>query len=198
MLDIALTRHAREFLRYLANKQYDRTDAGLVFPKAGVTAAGVYTHDVNGLDVQEDHNLVVDEGLMAMLSDFLANGTSYPNYFLSVYGGNYTPTNSLTAASYPATAGEITSSTEGYSNTTRPAWTPSAPAANAIDNVANKAAFNIVTASSVTFQGAALHSSSTKGAVDGILVSAAKFSAARVVYNSDVFNLAYRVQLTSS
>ena len=37
-----------------------------------------------------------------------------------------------------------------------------------------------------------------KGAVTGKLVSATKFAAARTLYNTDVFNLAYRVQLTSS
>lgn len=67
-----------------------------------------------------------------------------------------------------------------------------------IDNLANKAAFTIATASSLTVNGAALLSESAKGAVTGKLVSATKFAAARTLYNTDVFNLAYRVQLTSS
>jgi hypothetical protein len=77
-------------------------------------------------------------------------------------------------------------------------WTPSAPSTNMIDNLANKAAFTIATASSLTVNGAALLSESAKGAVTGKLVSATKFAAARTLYNTDVFNLAYRVQLTST
>jgi hypothetical protein len=77
-------------------------------------------------------------------------------------------------------------------------WTPSAPDNNSIDNLANKASYTIATASSLTVQGAALVSEAAKGAVTGKLASATKFSAARTLYNTDVFNLAYRVQLTSS
>jgi hypothetical protein len=50
----------------------------------------------------------------------------------------------------------------------------------------------------LTVNGAALVSDAAKGAVTGKLLSATKFTAARVLYNSDVFNLAYRMQLTSS
>lgn len=46
--------------------------------------------------------------------------------------------------------------------------------------------------------GAALLSEATKGAVTGKLISATKFSSPRTLYDTDVFNLAYRVQLTST
>ena len=184
----------------MRNFKYEKVEAkaGIYFPAAKVFATGTYFSDVNGRDAQEHKNLLVDEGLIAMLTDFLANGTSYASFYLALYSGNYTPTAALTGASFAATAGEVVSGSEGYSNTTRPLWTPSGATNDAIDNVANKAAFNIVTASSLTLQGAALMSSSTKGAVSGICVSATKFTAARVVYNTDVFNLAYRVQLSST
>ena len=170
-----------------------------------------------------------------------SSGGKLPTWNLALYAANYTPLANLTAASFPATASEITSNTEGYTEATRPIWTPSAPSANTIDNLANKAAFTIATASSLvvngaallsesakgavtgklvsatkfdnlankaaftiatasslTVNGAALLSESAKGAVTGKLVSATKFAAARTLYNTDVFNLAYRVQLTSS
>lgn len=196
----ALQKHAGEFAKALAANQYERTgdERGLYFPEAKAFISGLYVHDVNGQDERQDPNLLPDEGLMYLLTVGLYNGTKLPTWNLALYAANYTPLANLTAASFPATASEITSNTEGYTGATRPVWTPSAPATNMIDNLANKAAFTIATASSLTVNGAALLSESAKGAVTGKLVSATKFAAARTLYNTDVFNIAYRVQLTSS
>ena len=195
-----LLKHAKEFLNYLRSFKYERTgdERGIYFPKARVFASGLYIHDVNGQDERQDPNLLTDEGLMYLLLVGLNNGPKIPSWYLALYSTNYTPQASLTAANFPATAGEIVSNTEGYSEPTRPAWTPSAPGGNAIDNVGNKATFTIATSSSITVNGAALVSESTKGAVTGKLISATKFASPRTLYNTDIFNLAYRVQLTSS
>ena len=199
MIDSKLMKHAREFARYLRNFQYERTpDGGLYFAQAAAVAHGGYIHDVNGQDERFDRNLLPDEGLVYLLSVGLNNGTKLATWYLSLYGANYTPLANLTAASYPATASEITSGSEGYTEATRPVWTPTAPTTPLIDNLLNKAAFTIATASSLSVNGAGLHSEAAKGAVTGKLISATKFSAARVLYNTDVFNLAYRVSLTSS
>lgn len=199
MLDRDLQNHAGEFRRYLRNNQFEVVDnGGILFPGAAVIAQGGYFHDVNGADERFDPNLLPDEGLIYLLSVGLNNGTKLATWYLSLYAANYTPLAALTAASYPATASEITSGTEGYTEATRPVWTPTAPTTPLIDNLASKAAFTIATASSLTVNGAALLSEATKGAVTGKLVSATKFNAARTLYNTDVFNLAYRVQLTSA
>lgn len=199
MFDRDLQKHAGEFGRYLRSNKYEATeDGGILFPRAAAIAHGGYIHDVNGFDERFDKNLLPDEGLVYLLSVGLNNGAKLATWYLSLYAANYTPLAGLTAASYPATASEITSNTEGYTETTRPVWTPTAPTTPLIDNLANKAAFTIATASSLTVNGAALLSDATKGAVTGKLISATKFSAARTLYNTDVFNLAYRVQLTSS
>lgn len=198
MLDRDLQKHAGEFGRYLRNKQYEVGEGGVLFPKASAFAQGGYLHDVNGLDEQFDPNLLPNEGLVYLLSVGLNNGAKLATWYLSIYAGNYTPLAGLTAASYPATAAEITSNTEGYTEPTRPVWTPTAPTTPLIDNLANKAAFTIATASSLTVNGAALLSEATKGAVTGKLISATKFNTARTLYNTDVFNLAYRVTLTST
>ena len=194
-----LQKHAGEFATAIAANKFERTENGsLFFPKAKAMIEGIYFHDVNGEDERQDHNLVPDEGLMYLLTAGLYNGAKIPTWYLSLYAANYTPLANLTAASYPATANEIASNTEGYIEATRPIWTPSAPALNLIDNLANKAAFTIATASSLTVNGAALLSDSAKGAVTGKLSSATKFAQTRTLYNTDVFNLAYRVQLTST
>lgn len=195
-----LHKHAGEFAKALAANQYERTgdERGLYFPKAKAFISGLYIHDANGQDERQDPNLLPDEGLIYLLSVGLNNGTKLATWYLSLYAANYTPLAGLTAASYPATASEITSNTEGYTESTRPLWTPTSPTTPMLDNVANKVAYTIATASELVITGAALLSEATKGAVTGKLVSATKFSAARTVYNTDVFNLAYRVQLTST
>ena len=199
-MENSLKKHAGEFAAALASHKYERTgdERGLYFPKAKAFISGTYIHDVNGQDERTDPNNLPDEGLMYLLTVGLYNGTKLPTWNLALYAANYTPLAGLTAASFPATASEITSNTEGYTEATRPVWTPSAPANNMIDNLANKTAFTIATASSLVVNGAALLSESTKGAVTGKLVSATKFAQARTLYNTDVFNLAYRVQLTST
>lgn len=199
MFDSDLVKHAEEFRRYIANKQYEVDDTGgVVFAKAAARGAGVYVHSVNGADEQISHNNLPDEGLIYLLNVGLNNATKLTPWYLALYAANYTPLAGLTAASFPATASEITSGTEGYSETTRPVWTPTAPTTPLIDNLLNKAAFTIVTASSLTVYGAALLSEAAKGAVTGKIMSATKFAAARTLYDTDVFNLAYRVTLTST
>lgn len=198
MFDLSLLKHAAEFRRYLRNRQFEVTPQGVVFTRAAAVANGMYFYDTNGEDPGESPNLLPDEGLIYLLSVGLNNGAKLSSWYLSLYAANYTPLPGLTAASYPATASEITSNTEGYTESTRPLWTPTAPTTPMLDNLANKAAFTIATASSLTVNGAALLSEATKGAVTGKLVSATKFPVARTLYDTDVFNLAYRVQLTST
>ena len=107
-------KHAREFLRYLRNGQYEQTvEGGILMPKAQALFANYYEHDLNGQELQRDPNLLTIEGLTYLLTAGFYNGTKLATWCLSLYGGNYTPTTALTAASYPATASEITSGTEG-------------------------------------------------------------------------------------
>lgn len=197
MLDKDLQKHASEFQGYLDRNQYEVTDSGIYFPKAGALAVGTYGHDVNGEGYMEDHNLVTTEGLNHLLATTLANGNKNSNWYLALYAGAYTPVAGVTAASFPAAANELTSNTEGYSETARRPWVPGTATNGTIDNTDNKATFTIATAGSVSVNGAALLSASAKGATTGVLMSAAKFSAARTLYAGDVFNLLYRVQLVA-
>lgn len=200
-MSVVTSKHAREFYDVIARNKHEVTgDArGIYIPTAKAFLSGAYIHDVNGEDERVDPNLLTDQGLLYLLSTGLYNGPKLAVWYLALYASNYTPLPGLTAASFPATAGEITSNSEGYIESTRPIWTPSAPAVgNLIDNLANKAAYTIATASSLTVNGAVLVSEAAKGAITGTLVSATKFAASRLLYDTDVFNLAYRVQVTSS
>lgn len=198
MLDKDLQSHAKEFHSALANHKYEQTDEGVFFPAAKVLARGLYIHDVNGQDVREDPNLLTDEGLTHMLAVVLGGSAKISQWYLALYSGAISPAAGWTAANFAATANEIVSGTEGYSETTRRLFQPGAATANTIDNTANKGSFTIVTASSLTVQGAALLSDNTKGSTSGTLVSATRFTTPRVLQNTDVYNVGYRVSMTST
>ena len=190
--------NANEIRRALDKGQYEQTEEGILLKQTRVLARGEYRHWVNGADERVDPNIVTDEGILHLLNVGFHGDAATATWYLSLYGANYTPVAGLTAASYPATASEITSAVEGYTEATRVAFVEAAAAANAVTNNASKASFTIATASSLSVNGAALHSASAKGATTGVLVSATKFSATRTLFNADVFTLAYTMTLTSA
>ena len=198
MFDKNLNKHAGEFRGYMQKHDYEVSDEGLLFPKAGVTicAEGEYHHSSNGGPVTVDKNIMPAQCLTYLMNAGFKDGAKSTVWYLSLYGGDYTPLSTLTAATYPAAASEIVSNTEGYSGTTRPVWTPGVVDASGwLDNLAAKATFTIATATSVTLRGAALLSSNVKGGTTGTLASASKFAAPRVQYNGDTYTLGYRLRL---
>lgn len=197
-IDRDLLKHSREFAAALRNHHYEVSEAGIHFPKQRAFASGVYTHNVNGLDERADGNIVVTEGLNHMLDVVLHGTTAVATWYFGLFSANVTPAATWTAANFTANSTEITSNTEGYSETTRQAFVEAAASAGSTNNTASKAAFTIATATSITIWGAGLLSSNVKGGTTGTLLSSAKFSASRTVYNTDVFNLGYTITLTSS
>ena len=189
MIDSDLIKHAGEFKGYLDNHQYEVSDEGVEFPRAKVMIFGEYEDNYG-----RTPNLVPTAGLNHILMVALSNTAKLNNFYLALYSGNYTPTDALTAANFAATATEITSGTEGYSEGTRRPWTPTITAAGVMDNYAAKAAFSIVTATQLTIRGAALLSDQVKGSTSGVLISAAKFAQDRIEYNGNEYNLGYRVR----
>jgi hypothetical protein len=200
MLHHDLVRHSAEFRRMMRNHQWERAadGCGILFPKAHVILEGVYTHDVNGQDVQVDKNLLTTEGMNYLLSTGICNTALLAAWYFALYSGAVSPTNAWTAANFTSNGTEITSGSEGYSESTRVLWVPSTPASSSVNNTASKAAFTIVTATNLTVNGCGLASASAKGATSGKLLSAARFAAARSLQNADVFNLGYTLTLSSS
>lgn len=192
-----LMKHAREVLANLRAGRFEQTNEGVFLPKMHAIARGMYVHDVNGGDMKMDPNLLTDEGLTYLLGAGLGNEAKITAWYLALFGGAVNPAAGWTAANFAQNASEIVSATEGYVENTRPIFTAGAAAANAIDNVAAKAPFTIITAGQLTVTGAGLLSNNVKGATAGKLVSATRFAAPRVLANTDVFNLGYRAQLTA-
>lgn len=196
-----ILRHAAEFKQAIDGNKYELSERGVYIPGAKVFIGGLYTHFAprDGLGWQETPNIVTNEGLTDILSVYLKSGTQKTSWYLSLFTGNYTPLAGLTAATYPSTATENTSNTEGYTETNRQTWTGGAISGNAVNNTSSMAAFTFASATSVVVYGAAMHNIATRGATTGVLLSASKFSpSARTLYDGDVFNLSWQLTLTSS
>lgn len=191
-----LIRHAKEFARLLHNRKYEKSQEGIFLPTARVYIRGEYGFRVNNGEWEYQSNLLPTEGLNWLLDNFVAAGGVAA--YLSLYAGAISPVAGWTATSYPATATEITSGSEGYTESTRVAWGPAAAASAQKDNYSTPSAFTIATATTLTVNGVGLHTVSTKGGTTGKLLSATRFGSARSFSNTDEFDVKYRLALTSS
>lgn len=193
-----LLNHGAEFARAIRNLKFERTsDGGLFFPAQKAIARGVYATRVNGGGWQYDNNILPTEGLTYLMS-LLGAGSKLATWYIALYAGAITPGAGLTAATFASVTSEITSTSEGYTSATRPAWVPGTAAASGIDNNASPTTFTIATASTLTINGVAMLSSATRGGTSGVLISSARFANPRVFNDTDEFDIKYALGLTSS
>jgi len=192
-------KYLREFAQAFRKHKYEPVgDGRVLFPAQHVYASGMYTHRIRGkTDWVSDANLLPTEGLTYMLDSFISSHSAIPLY-LSLYAGAVAPAANWTAASYPATATEITSGSEGYSEANRVPWASAAAVTATKDNYASVAVFTIITATSLNVNGVGLHTILTKGATTGALISATRFTTVRVFANTDLFDVKYQLALTST
>lgn len=143
----------------------------------------------------ENHNLVVNEGLQYMCGTALTSVTQITTWYIGLYGAG--------ASNAPAAGNTMASHTSWtevtpYSNANRPTCTfATATTANpsVATNSASVAVFNIN--ATETVGGAFLVSNNTKGGSTGTLFSAADFSAPgdRAVTSGDTLNVSYSLSL---
>lgn len=196
-------RHMREIGRAIMFREYEHSAGGILFPRQGLQISGNWQFRSFDRLGREDwgyagHNLIVDQGLNAIL-DIALGATAKPaGFYVALYSNGVSPAANWTAANFASTAGEITSNTEGYSQTTRPQWVPAAAASGAINNFASAAAFTIECTTSVTINGAALLSNNTKGGTSGSLISAIRLGAARTEYDGNTYTAEYEVLLSDN
>ena len=186
----------QELAAELRAERFDLTPEGVYFPRQSVLAAGEYFDRVNGGEWTRTPNLVVNEGMAHILNVALGATAKPAGYFLALFNGAATPQANWTAAGFAATAGEVVSMSEGYTSPTRPAWTPGVAATNSIDNMAAVATVTIAATSQINVTGAAMLTSSMRGATTGVLVSATRYAAERTFQNGDTYDIGYRLSLT--
>ncbi len=130
-------------------------------------------------------NLVVTTGKNDLLNKYFL-GSSYTAAFYVGLKGTGTIAAGDTMASHAGWS-EIT----GYSNATRPAFSPASSTAGSSTNSASAAVFNINATNTVA--GCFITTNSTVGGTTGTLFSAADFAASRSVISGDTLTVTYTV-----
>ena len=147
----------------------------------------VICRDSEGSILWEDGfpNLVVTTGKNDLLNKYFL-GSSYTAAFYVGLKGTGTIAAGDTMASHAGWS-EIT----GYSNATRPAFSPASSTAGSSTNSASAAVFNINASNSVA--GCFITTNSTVGGTTGTLFSAADFASSRTLQSGDTLTVTYTV-----
>lgn len=190
--------------RAINNFSYDHTDEGIRIRRSGLLARGVYNvrhrpgGRPDGVWSPDIPNLLPTEGLILVLN-ILGNHAAIPSLYIALYATALTPIATHTGAGFTATFGEITSGTEGYTESTRVAYvTATASGTAVLNNYAAPSSFTIATASSLAVNGVGLLTTAAKGDTTGKLVSATRFNATRNFSSGDAFDVKYQLGLTST
>lgn len=144
------------------------------------------------IEEETTHNIMPTEALNDLLGVWLKSGTQSPNWYLTLFEGNYFPDSLLTAANFASVATECTA----YNPSSRVAWIPGTVNAGAVDNGASRGVFTMTAPKTV--YGGALLSSSTKGGTTGKLGSAVRFSSPKVLGTGDQLSVAAGISLIST
>lgn len=170
-----------EWVEAIRDGRWERVENGILLPAQRVVLNGEYAWSVNARARGRQANLLTNQGLALIAS----NAWPTPIYG-ALFANNVTPVAGWTAATFPATAGEITSAVEGYVEAARVQW-----------DGAPYMEFNIRTATTLTVYGFGLSTVNTKGSTSGSLVSAMRFTAGVELFdNRDILDVRYTITTT--
>lgn len=173
-----------------------KTEGGILLPDSKLRVGGVFhlehVRDGEIIDAWDEPNLVVNEGLNALLNIMFGGSTQITTWYVGLFEGNYTPVATVTAANITAASTECIT----YDETTRPAYTEAAASSQSMTNSASKATFTFN--ATKTIYGAFLVSASAKSATTGTLFSAARFSSSKAVVAADQLLVTYTLTAASS
>lgn len=134
----------------------------------------VRLRDMKVLDEVPAYNLVPIQGLNYLIATGLKQGVAFPNFYVGLFEGDYTPVPGDVMADFPANATELTAYTESQ----RRPLVLGDVANGMVDNTASLARFTGNTAGKQAM-GGFISSAPVKGAGTGILMSAARFPSPR-------------------
>lgn len=179
-----------ELRRNFNNHHYERSDGGILFPKIGASAGGLFiggvvSASVNGGPEEISPNLITNEGLAHIVSVIVGGGSQVGTWYIAPFGTDVSPAASWTAANFTATAGEIAA---GYDETTRVEYDETASGASA-DNSASKATFTANTA--ITVRGIGILSVANKSATTGKLLAAARLATDKDLTDDETIDIQY-------
>ena len=123
--------------------------------------------------VFEEHNLLPKVSIDHVAGLIQGSVSPISGWYVGIFEGNYTPSNTTTAADLPINAGECVA----YSEAARPSWVDVYDGVSIISNAAAKAVFTLNADKRV--YGAFIVSTSAKGSGSGLLLSIARFAVPR-------------------
>jgi len=129
------------------------------------------------------YNLVPTEGLNFLMSLAFKSASAVPAWFISIFEGDYTPTDDVTAATLPGLATEITA----YTPATRPEFVDGAITDGALSNAASLAEFTFT--QNKTVRVVALTSASAKGSTAGVALSVVRLPSPKEYEIGDVMRV---------
>lgn len=141
----------------------------------------------------ENHNLVVNEGLDHVLENYYKGSSYTAQHWVGIT--NHSPSFAAddTMSSHPGWA-EITDYSEGY----RPSYSPGTVSSQSVDNSGSKAVFTI-NADGTDIGGGFLVVDSEKGGTSGPLIGGAAFSGGdRTLASGDTLNVTVTATMSSS
>tara|TARA_R110000868_G_scaffold19150_7_gene82802 strand:+ start:733 stop:1275 length:543 start_codon:yes stop_codon:yes gene_type:complete len=174
---------------------YKVTEGGILVQDHRIAVGGVYHGVIKRgdriIDEWEDHNIVVNQGLNALLNVMFNGLTQIGTWYVGIFEGNYTPVATVNAATITSASTESTA----YTSATRPEYAEAASTAQSTTNSASRASF--VFNATKTIYGAFLISDATKSGTSGTLFSAARFGSSKSVVTDDELLLTYTFNASS-
>lgn len=164
--------------RQIRNHRYEWNESGTLLV-GGAGFQNVVSHRVDDGPWTSDGNLATVEGKNHMLDVVLHGSSATGTWYVAPFSGNVTVSDTWTAATFTATATEVTA----YSESTRVAYVEAAASAGATTNAASPAVFT-ASSSPLTIWGLGLLSVSTKSSASGVLLFASKWTAAETLNNT--------------
>jgi hypothetical protein len=139
-----------------------------------------------------EENVIPNEGRDYILNAALNAGSQFDDWFIGLYSGNYPPVVGDTAATFPASATEITTA---YDEATRQPLVPGALSSGLYANTSSPAIFTFNATTIV--RGGFISSAATKGGTTGVLLSAVLSTTPKTVGDTEALRVYAGLSLTT-
>jgi len=176
----------RQVNRFLSAAKFEPIDEHRV-RVGGLDIIGEFTISRDGVVLERKRNLWVIEGLDYLLT----NGVIAAPLYLAPYANNVAPQDTWTAATFAATAGEITT---GYVEAARQQWNNTGVASGGSLGNDTDAIFTANTGG-MTVWGSGLLDTSAKGGTAGSLIAATQFVSSSTYGQGITCSLGYTLSL---
>lgn len=184
----------KELARAVRNRKFEQSDTGIYFPVSRLMFNNYFDISVNGDEPTIFPNRVVNQGLDHILDVVLRAVTGTPTWHIAPFAGNVTPTTGWTAANFTSNSTEFIN----YTQPTRQVWQPDTLTNQSVTN-SPRALFTIGDGGQTTIWGAGLLSAAARSSTSGILLAAARLSAARSgLQEDDEVSIGYTVSVSDN